>query len=84
MDKGSGLRQGLSIAMRLGTEMLVATTVGSLMGYALDSFFGTEPWCLVAGVFLGGAAGSLSVYRTAMRLSFEESNGQDEENDLDQ
>ena len=84
MDKGSGLRQGLSIAMRLGTEMLVATTVGSLMGYALDSFFGTKPWCLVAGVFLGGAAGSLSVYRTAMRLSSEESNGQDEENDLDQ
>jgi F0F1-type ATP synthase assembly protein I len=81
MDKGSGLRQGLSMAMRLGTEMLVATSVGSLMGYALDSMFKTEPWCLVAGVFFGGAAGSLGVYRTAMRMSTEESNEQDEKND---
>jgi F0F1-type ATP synthase assembly protein I len=67
--------------MRMGTEMLVATAVGSLMGYALDSFLGTEPWCLVAGVFFGGAAGSLSVYRTAMLMTSEESSEQDEKND---
>ena len=87
MDKGSDLRQGLSIAMRLGIEMVVATAVGSLMGYALDSFLGTKPWFLIAGVLFGGAAGSLSVYRTAMRISLEEteeSNEQDEKNEQDQ
>ena len=81
MDKGSGLRQGLSIAMRLGIEMVVATAVGSLMGYALDSFLGTKPWFLIAGVLFGGAAGSLSVYRTAMRISAEETEQDDENND---
>ena len=87
MDKGSGVRQGLSIAMRLGTEMLVATLIGTVMGYALDRLFGTKPWLMVVGVLFGGAAGSLSVYRTAMRISFEEpeeSNEQDEKNDKDQ
>ena len=87
MDKGSDLRQGLSIAMRLGIEMVVATAVGSLMGYALDSFLGTKPWFLIAGVLFGGAAGSLSVYRTAMRITLEEteeSNEQDEQNDKEQ
>jgi ATP synthase protein I len=84
MDKGSGLRQGLSIAMRLGTEMVVATSVGTLMGYALDRLFGTKPWFLVAGVLFGGAAGSLSVYRTAMLMTIEESNEQDDKNDKEQ
>jgi ATP synthase protein I len=81
MDKGSVLRQGLSIAMRLGIEMVVATAVGSLMGYALDSFFGTKPWFLIAGVLFDGTAGSLSVYRTAMRISSEETEQDDENNE---
>ena len=84
MDKGSDLRQGLSIAMRLGIEMLVATLIGTVMGFALDRLLGTKPWFMVAGVLLGGAAGSLNVYRTAMRISFEESKEQDEKNDQDQ
>ena len=71
MSKNNGFRQGMQIAFRLGTELTVATVIGALMGYGLDKFFGTRPWCLVAGVIFGGAAGCLNVYRAAMTLGIE-------------
>ncbi len=79
MNKGSGLRQGLSIAFRLGIELTVATMVGAVMGYALDRFFNTKPWLMVAGVILGGAAGCMNVYRIAQKITFNnDQDGQDE------
>ena len=72
MSKNSGFRQGAQLAFRLGTELTVATIVGGLMGYALDSFFKTKPWGLVVGVVLGGVAGCLGVYRVAMKMTAED------------
>ena len=72
MNKGSGLQQGLGLAVRLGTEMVAATMIGALMGYAIDHFFNTRPWGILAGVVFGGAAGCLSVYRTAMATQVDE------------
>ena len=72
MNKGSGLQQGLGLAFRLGTEMVVTTMIGVLMGYAMDHFFNTRPWGILAGVIFGGAAGCLRVYRTAMGLQVDE------------
>ncbi|CAI2718061.1 AtpZ/AtpI family protein [Nitrospina watsonii] len=68
MKSGSPLRQGLSYAFRLGTEMTVATLIGALMGYALDYYLGTDPWFLALGVLFGGAAGCLNVYRAGMAM----------------
>jgi len=56
----------------LGTELTVATSIGGLLGYVLDNFFGSKPWGLVVGVVLGVAAGCLAVYRVAMTLTIEE------------
>lgn len=74
MSNGEGFRYGLGIAFRVGAEMLVATLLGSLMGFALDKFFDTSPWFLIAGVFLGGAAGTLNVYRTAQTFDEDKKN----------
>ena len=71
MSKTDGFRGGLGVAFRLGTEMLVATGLGSLMGYAVDHFLGTTPWFLVLGVFFGAGAGCLNAYRAAMELEKE-------------
>ncbi len=49
------------------------------MGYAVDHYFDTKPWGILAGLIFGGAAGCLTVYRTAMNLKFDE-----EENNGDQ
>lgn len=70
----------MQVAFRLGTELTVATIIGGLLGYGLDSFFGTKPWGLVVGVVLGVAAGCLAVYRVAMTLTIEED---DTNNDLE-
>jgi len=71
------LRQGIGLAFRLGTELVVATMIGALMGYAADHYFDTRPWGILVGLIFGAAAGCLSVYRTAMKLNFDEedSNG---------
>ena len=80
MSENSGFRQGMQVAFRLGTELTIATIIGGLLGYALDSFFGTKPWGMVLGIVLGSAAGCLAVYRVAMTLTVEED---DTNNDLE-
>ncbi len=72
MSKNNGLRQGMQIAFRLGTELTVATLIGALLGHGVDRFFDTRPWGLAVGVIVGGAAGCLNVYRTAMLLDMED------------
>ena len=31
-------------AFRLGTELVAAAVVGTIIGFILDSWFGTKPW----------------------------------------
>ena len=80
MSKNNGFRQGMQIAFRLGTELTVATFIGAILGYGVDQFFGVRPWGLAVGVILGGAAGSLNVYRAAMSLTIEDENTEDDNN----
>ena len=70
----------MQVALRLGTELTVATIIGGLLGYALDTFSGTKPWGMVVGIVFGSAAGCLAVYRVAMILTVEED---DTNNDLE-
>lgn len=72
MSKGNNFRQGVGLAFRLGTELVVATMIGTLMGYSVDYYFGTKPWGILVGLIFGAAAGCLSVYRTAMKVQFDE------------
>ena len=80
MSKNNGFRQGMQIAFRLGTELTVATFIGAILGYGVDRFFGVGHWGLAFGVILGGAAGSLNVYRAAMSLTIEDENTEDDNN----
>jgi len=73
MSEKSDFRQGVGFAFRLGTELVVSVFVGTSMGYALDWFFDTKPWFMVAGLLFGGAAGGLMVYKVATHLQKEES-----------
>ena len=68
MSKDGGFRSGVGVAFRLGTEMLVTTVLGALMGYAVDYFLNTNPWFLILGIFFGGASGCFNAYRTAVEL----------------
>jgi ATP synthase protein I len=64
-DSQDPFRQGLSFAVRIGTELVVSTVVGAGLGYLLDNWLGTRPWIMIAGVLLGAVAGFRTVYRLA-------------------
>ena len=70
----------MQIAFRLGTELTVATFIGAMLGYGVDRFFDVRPWGLAVGVVLGGAAGSLNIYRAAMLLTIENDDTDDDNN----
>ncbi len=59
---------GIGQALRIGVEMVSALVVGVGLGWFLDNLLGTKPWMMIVFIFLGGAAGILNVYRTAMRM----------------
>jgi len=59
-------------AFKLGTELVAAEMVGTIIGFILDSWFGTKPWLIVVFFFIGAAAGILNVIRTAKRMQKEE------------
>ena len=52
-------------AFKLGTELVAAVVVGTIIGFILDTLFDTKPWLIIIFFFLGTAAGMLNVIRAA-------------------
>lgn len=44
-------------AARAAIDFASACAAGSVLGYGLDYWLGTTPWCLLVGLFFGFAAG---------------------------
>ena len=61
----------LGSAFKLGTELVAAVVVGTIIGFILDNWFGTKPWLIIIFFFLGAAAGMLNVIRAANRMQKE-------------
>ncbi len=60
--------QGIGLGFRIAVELVAGIAVGTLIGYALDSWLGTRPGLMVVFFFLGAAAGVMNVYRAAKGL----------------
>ena len=59
-------------AFKLGTELVAAVAVGTIIGFILDTLFDTKPWLIIIFFFLGAAAGMLNVIRAANRMHKED------------
>ena len=59
-------------AFKLGTELVAAVVVGTIIGFILDTWFDTKPWLIIIFFFLGEAAGMLNVIKTANRMQKED------------
>ena len=59
-------------AFKLGTELVAAVAVGTIIGFILDTLFDTKPWLIIVFFFLGAAAGMLNVIRAANRMQKED------------
>ena len=55
-------------AFKLGTELVAAVAVGTIIGFILDSWFDTKPWLIIIFFFLGSIAGVLNVIRAAKKM----------------
>lgn len=58
-----GMRQG----NRVLTELIAGPAGGALLGWFLDRLFGTDPWILLAAMFLG----IVVAFRNIIRISNE-------------
>ena len=58
----------LGNAFKLGTELVAAVIVGTIIGFILDNWFGTKPWLILIFFFIGVIAGILNVIRSAKNM----------------
>ena len=73
LDNNNEKKQSfMGSAFKLGTELVAAVAVGTIIGFILDNLFDTKPWLIIIFFFLGTAAGILNVIRTANRMQKEE------------
>ncbi len=57
----------------IGVEFAAALAGFALLGYWVDSHYGTRPWCLVIGAALGLVGGTYNLIRDSM-AAFKEQN----------
>ena len=62
----------MGTAFKLGTELVAAVGVGTIIGFILDNWFGTKPWLIIIFFFFGAAAGLLNVIKDAKRMQKED------------
>ena len=55
-------------AFKLGTELVAAVAVGTIIGFILDSWFDTKPLLIICFFFIGVAAGILNVFKAAKKM----------------
>ena len=67
-QENDGKYSFMGSAFRLGTELVAAVVVGTIIGFILDTWFDTKPWLMIVFFFLGSAAGLQNVIRTAKKM----------------
>ena len=55
-------------AFKLGSELISAVAVGTIIGFILDSWFDTKPWLIILFFFLGSVAGIMNIIKVATRM----------------
>ena len=58
----------IGTAFKLSTELVSAVAVGTIIGFILDTTFGTKPWLILIFFFVGVIAGIVNVFRSAKNM----------------
>jgi len=58
----------IGTAFKLSTELVSAVVVGTIIGFILDSTFGTKPWLILIFFFVGVVAGIINVFKSAKNM----------------
>ena len=58
----------IGTALKMSTELVSAVAVGTIIGFILDTTFGTKPWLILIFFFVGVVAGIVNVFRSAKNM----------------
>jgi ATP synthase protein I len=58
----------IGTALKLSTELVSAVVIGTIIGFILDTTFGTKPWLILIFFFVGVLAGIVNVFRSAKNM----------------
>ena len=58
----------MGFAFKLGTELVAAVAVGTIIGFILDSWFDTKPWLIIVFFVIGITAGIMNVVKSAKKM----------------
>tara|TARA_B100000959_G_scaffold198497_1_gene207634 strand:- start:311 stop:598 length:288 start_codon:yes stop_codon:yes gene_type:complete len=58
----------LGNAFKLGTELVAAVVVGTIIGFILDNWFGTKPILIIVFFIFGAVAGIMNVFKAAKKM----------------
>ena len=58
----------IGAAFKLSTELVAAVAVGTIIGFILDTTFGTKPWLIIIFFFIGVVAGIINVVKSAKNM----------------
>lgn len=59
---------GLSLAMRMGVELVAGVGIGATTGYFLDEWLGSSPWFMILCFFMGAFAGFRNMLRATKEM----------------
>ena len=62
----------LGNAFKLGTELVAAVVVGTIIGFILDNWFDTKPRLIIVFFIFGAAAGMVNVFKAAKKMQKDE------------
>ena len=66
--KNEEATSSIGTAFKLSTELVSAVAVGTIIGFILDTTFGTKPWLILIFFFIGVVAGIVNVFRSAKNM----------------
>ena len=66
--KNEEVPSSIGTAFKLSTELVSAVVVGTIIGFILDTTFGTKPWLILIFFFVGVVAGIVNVFRSAKNM----------------
>ena len=58
----------IGTAFKLSTELVSAVVVGTIIGFILDTTFGTKPWLILIFFFVDVIAGIVNVFKSAKNM----------------
>ena len=67
-SKSEGSSSSMGTAFKMSTELVSAVAVGTIIGFILDTWFGTKPWLILIFFFVGVIAGITNVVKSAKKM----------------